>query len=160
MKKQSETLKCVTAIALLFTFLFSVYQYNVAEWTTATLWMAATIFGTSSIFMSSLRMMRIALIGYCMSILAAWIVHVVLLFRSNSHLNASYPGQSEATSDINHSDMRRLIIITDEFGIAFGFVASAFIVPSIVLLIDEKKKTIGKSSDQKVYNIQDEEFAC
>ena len=124
---------------LMMTFLFSVYQFIVAEWTTAIIWLIASLVAASALFARNGKMVLFALGAYGTLMLVAFIIHIVFLSTVNSHTDNSYPGQSAATSDESWTEMKHIIAITHTLGIVFTLLSSAFIIPTMLFLAEAVK---------------------
>ena len=132
--KSQEVLKCLLAVMLLLAFMFSVIQFIVAEWTTAVLWLVASLGGMVALFAKNGKMVMGAMGIFSSVLFAAFICHIVFLSTINRHTDDSYPGQSAALEDSSWRTIKSVIAVIHILGLVFTILLSAFIIPTFLFL--------------------------
>ena len=139
MSATREVLKCILAIALIFTFLFSIYLYIIGEWIAGSFWIAATMSASFAVCAEDAVMVMGALTFYGVFMLAAFISHIIFLATINQHVAFSYPDQSLAVNDLGFSQIRQIFISSNILGIVFSVLASIFVIPTMLFLAGAMK---------------------
>ena len=140
-----EILRCILSLWIILIIFFSIYQYIIGEWTTATLWMVASVMLIGALFADIEGTVLGALVAYSVLAFIIFIVHICFLALINTHLSQSYPDQSMIVADITRAALRRMLVTTQIVGITFSILISIFVIPTLFLL----SESVGHDKNKK-----------
>eukprot|EP00834_Sanchytrium_tribonematis_P005567 NODE_346_length_9038_cov_0.304508.p4 type:complete len:193 gc:universal NODE_346_length_9038_cov_0.304508:8561-7983(-) len=126
--------KALLTLGLFLTLLYGLYQYLVAEWTTATLWTVASLLGMIALFAKNGKMVLAAMALYLTFMFAAFICHICFISLINRHTDDSYPPQSMLIEDNDRNSLKRIIAATQVLGIIFSILLGLFMIPLYLAL--------------------------